>query len=130
MEVCSARGRARTAAPRSLLSEQSRGGGGEPMPSNDEIQATLCAPAQFFEIETVDIEGVPTRAWKNAPSRLDAVLIQGAAAAGARDFLVLDDERISHEGHLRLAERFASSLVELGVRKGDRVAIAMRNVPE
>src|SRR5260221_11428660 len=104
--------------------------GVEPMPSNEEIQATLCAPGQFFEIETVDIGGVPTSAWKNAPRRLDAVLRQGAAAGGARDFLVLDDERISHERHLRLAERFAASLVELGVRKGDRVAIAMRNLPE
>jgi long-chain acyl-CoA synthetase len=100
------------------------------MPSNDEIQATLCAPGQFFEIETVEITGVPTRAWKNAPRTLDAVLVHGAAAAGARDFLVLDEERISHERHLELVERFAASLVELGVRKGDRVAIAMRNLPE
>jgi acyl-CoA synthetase (AMP-forming)/AMP-acid ligase II len=43
---------------------------------------------------------------------------------------VLDDERISHERHLQLVERFAASVVELGVRKGDRVAIAMRNLPE
>lgn len=100
------------------------------MPSNNEIEATLCAPGQFFEIETVEIRGVPTRTWKNAPRSLGAVLAHGAASAGARDFLVLDDERISHERHLELAERFAASLIELGVRKGDRVAIAMRNVPE
>ncbi|MGO9875158.1 MAG: class I adenylate-forming enzyme family protein [Acidimicrobiia bacterium] len=100
------------------------------MPSNDEIQATLCAPGQFFEVEIVDIGGLPTRAWKNAPRTLDAVLVHGAAAAGARDFLVLDEERISHKRHLALVERFAASLVELGVRKGDRVAIAMRNLPE
>jgi long-chain acyl-CoA synthetase len=62
------------------------------MPSNEEIQATLCAPGQFFEIETIEIRGVPTRTWKNAPRDLGAVLVQGAAAAGARDFLVLDDE--------------------------------------
>jgi hypothetical protein len=43
------------------------------MPSNDEIQATLCAPGQFFEIETVHIRGVPTRAGRvlavNVPAR-------------------------------------------------------------
>ena len=100
------------------------------MLSNDEIQATLCAPGQFFEVETVDIRGVPRRAWKNAPRSLDAVLVHGAASAGARDFLVLGEERISHERHLQLVERFAASVVELGVRKGDRVAIAIRNLPE
>jgi long-chain acyl-CoA synthetase len=100
------------------------------MPSNDEVRAALCAPGQFFEIETVEIRGEPTRAWKNAPRSLGAVLIQGAEAAGERGFLVLEDERISHERHLHLAERFAASIVELGVRKGDRVAIAMRNLPE
>ena len=100
------------------------------MPSNEEIRGALCAPGQFFEIDTVEIRGVPTRTWKNAPRDLGKVLGQGAAAAGARDFLVLDDERISHERHRQLAERFASSIVELGIRKGDRVAIAMRNLPE
>jgi acyl-CoA synthetase (AMP-forming)/AMP-acid ligase II len=100
------------------------------MPSNEDIQATLCAPGQFFEIETIEIRGVPTRTWKNAPRDLSAVLVQGAAAAGARDFLVLDDEHISHERHLQLTQRFSSSMVELGVRKGDRVAIAMRNLPD
>lgn len=58
------------------------------------------------------------------------MLLHGAASAGARDFLVLDEERISHERHLQLVERFAASVAELGVRKGDRVAIATRNLPE
>ena len=100
-------------------------------PTNDEIHSALCAPGQYFEIETVPIRGVPTRTWKNAHRNLGAVLAQGAAAAGERDFIVLDDEHLSHARHFDLATRFAASLVrELGVRKGDRVAIAMRNLPE
>lgn len=100
------------------------------MATNEQIHAALCSPGQFFEVETLDIRGVPTRTWKSAPRNLGALLTRGAATAGPRDFLVLDDERITHERHLQLVERFAASLIELGVRKGDRVAIAMRNLPE
>ncbi|MBE3200108.1 acyl--CoA ligase [Frankia sp. CH37] len=102
-----------------------------PLLSNQEIHEALCAPGQFFEWETVEVRGVPTRTWKNAPRNLGAVLAQGAAAGGSRDFIVLGEERISHVRHLQLVEALAASLVdELGVRKGDRVAIAMRNIPE
>lgn len=101
------------------------------MPTNFEIHETLCAPGQFFEMETVDIRGFPTRTWKNASPNLGAVLRQGAAKGGDADFIVYEDERISHQHHLELVESFATSLVdEMGVRKGDRVAIAMRNLPE
>ena len=46
------------------------------MPSNEEIRTALCAPGQFFEIETVETRGVPTGTWKNAPRDLGAVLVQ------------------------------------------------------
>ena len=39
-----------------------------------EIHAALCAPDQFFEIETLDIRGVPTRTWKSAPATLAVML--------------------------------------------------------
>jgi long-chain acyl-CoA synthetase len=100
-------------------------------PSYAEIHESLCAPGQFFEIEVLDVADVPTRTWKNAPATLGQMLTQGAQGAGSREFIVLGDERISHERHLDLVNRLASALqVDLGVRKGDRVAIAMRNLPE
>ena len=99
--------------------------------SYSEIHAALCASGQFFEIETIDIRGVPTRTWKNAPATLREVVEQGARNAGSRDFIVLGDERLSHERHLELVSRLATTLVdEFGIQKGDRVAIAMRNLPE
>jgi acyl-CoA synthetase (AMP-forming)/AMP-acid ligase II len=99
--------------------------------SYNEIHDSLCGPGQFFEIETLDIDGVLTRTWKNAPVNLAQVLEQGALNAGSRDFIVLGGERLTHERHLELVHRLAATLVhELRVEKGDRVAIAMRNLPE
>jgi long-chain acyl-CoA synthetase len=99
--------------------------------SYSEIHAALCASGQFFEIETLDISGVATRTWKNAPANLGQVLKQGAQSAGSRDFIVFGTERITHEGHFDLVNGLVAEIVdELGVRKGDRVAIAMRNLPE
>ena len=44
---------------------------------------------------------------------------------------MLGDERLTHEAHRDQAHRLAVVLVEeFGVRKGDRVAIATRNLPE
>jgi long-chain acyl-CoA synthetase len=99
--------------------------------SYDEIHNALCAPGQFFEIETVDIASVPTLTWKNAATHLGQVLEQGSQSAGSRDFIVLGDERMTHEDHFERVKLLADALVhELGVKKGDRVAIAMRNLPE
>jgi acyl-CoA synthetase (AMP-forming)/AMP-acid ligase II len=96
-----------------------------------EIDEFLCAPGGRFEIETVDIRDRPTRVWKHEPPTLGDLLDVGAAGAGDRDFLVLDGERLTHHEHRERALRLANALVdELGVRTGDRVAIAMRNVPE
>ncbi|HEX3454795.1 MAG TPA: class I adenylate-forming enzyme family protein [Gaiellaceae bacterium] len=96
-----------------------------------EIDELLSAAGERFEMETVEIRGRLTRAWKHAPSTLGDLLDRGAAIGGERDFLVLDDERLSHREHRDRALRLANALVdELGVRPGDRVAIAMRNVTE
>jgi len=96
-----------------------------------EIDELLCSPGERFEMEVVDIRGRPTRVWKHAPRSLGDLLDRGTALGGERDFLVLDGERLSHREHRDRALRLADALVdEFGVRPGDRVAIAMRNVPE
>ncbi len=96
-----------------------------------EIDAELTASGQFFEITEATVRGNRTRIWKNAPRSLRDVLSQGAVAGGERDFIVHERERISHRKHLEQVASLAISLVEQhGIRKGDRVAIAMRNYPE
>ncbi|MCD2323783.1 acyl--CoA ligase [Sphingomonas sp. IC-56] len=94
-----------------------------------QAQGLLTAPGAPFEMESVDIRGVPTRVWKNAPPSL-RIIAQLVRAYGDRDFTVHEDERVSFEANYRATCHIARRLVELGVVKGDRVALAMRNLPE
>jgi len=101
------------------------------VPSVREIDVELTAPGAPFEIETVSVHGRAMRAWKGAPRSIGEILDRGCELAGPRDLLVLGDERLTHEQHREAVQRLAAALVdEFGVRKGDRVAIATRNLPE
>ena len=98
--------------------------------SIQEVHAALTGPGSPFEIESVQIRGVETRVWKNAPVALRTVL-QQSREHGDKIFLVYEDERMSFAEHYREVSRLAFALQrEWGVSKGDRVAIAMRNYPE
>ncbi|SNS70112.1 class I adenylate-forming enzyme family protein [Sphingopyxis indica] len=100
-----------------------------PKMSLAEATALLTAPGARFEMETVEIRGVPTRVWKNAPSDLGA-LLDLSRTHGERPFTILDDERVSYEANWRATATLAHALKAMGVAKGDRVAFAMRNLPE
>ncbi len=101
-----------------------------PKMSLAEATAQLTGPGQIFEMEELDIRGVPTRTWKNAPPTMRAVFDM-SAAHGDATFLVYEDERISFGEHYRRAAALAHRLRDtFGVEKGDRVAIIMRNIPE
>lgn len=92
--------------------------------------ALLTAPGSPFEMETVEIDGHALRTWKNAPRSLAHILL-ASRAHGARDCIVLGEDRMSFEGHYRAACTLARVLREdHGITRGDRVAIAMRNLPE
>src|SRR6266536_1565446 len=75
------------------------------------------------------IRGVNTRVWKHAPPTLRDVFLAGMVH-GERVFLVHEEERASYRAFSRAALALAHALIEAGVRKSDRVAIAMRNLPE
>ncbi len=100
------------------------------VPSRAEVTAILTGPGQPFEIGEADIRGIPTRIWTTAPPTLRAVL-ELSAAHGDSDFLVYEDERVTFAEHFRTVATLAHALSErFGVERGDRVAIAMRNLPE
>ncbi|MET0332649.1 MAG: class I adenylate-forming enzyme family protein [Rhizobacter sp.] len=94
-----------------------------------EAHAVMTAPGAQFEMEEVSIRGVPTRVWKNAPATLRDIFLAGRAH-GDKTFLVYEDDRASFESFSRAALAFAHALLQEGVKKGDRVAVAMRNLPE
>ena len=83
-----------------------------------------------FKVGQAEIRGNAYRVFENAPASL-AGLFAAGAAHGEKDFLIFNDERLSFAETWRRACRFAHALqAELGVSKGDHVAIAMRNYPE
>ena len=94
-----------------------------------ECREILTAPGMRFEMETVDIRGIPTRTWKNAPENLRAIAFAGRAH-GERTFTIYEDERVTYDAWFRAVARLAAEFQARGVSKGDRVAIAMRNLPE
>jgi long-chain acyl-CoA synthetase len=100
-----------------------------PVMSVKQVEALLTAPGAKFEMETVTIHGVPTRTWKNAPPHM-AVLVALSQTHGERLATIYEDERVSYDAQFRAIAALASDLGAGGVAKGDRVVIAMRNLPE
>ncbi len=100
-----------------------------PAMSIADAHAALTAPGQPFEMETLDIRGIQTRAWKNAPPTLRDVFLAGRAH-GDKVFLVHEDERVTFEAFARATLKLAAQLQADGIVKGDRVAVVMRNLPE
>ena len=98
--------------------------------SLDEANGVLTGPGQMFEMEEVSIRGVPTRVWKHAPGSMRDVL-ELSRGHGEKAYLVYEDERTTFEEHYRIVATLSRTLVErFGLSKGDRVTIAMRNLPE
>lgn len=98
--------------------------------AHDDVEAQLTAPGQIFEVAVEPVRGVPTKVWVNVPPNLPTIL-ELSRAHGEKTFLVYEDERTSFEQHFRQAATLAHVLADrYGVAKGDRVAIAMRNLPE
>ncbi|ARN19234.1 class I adenylate-forming enzyme family protein [Piscinibacter gummiphilus] len=100
-----------------------------PVMSIERAHELMTTPGSAFEIEERVIRGVPLRVWKNAPATMREVFLVGRSH-GAATFLVYEDDRATFEGFARATLVLAERLQQQGVAKGDRVAIAMRNVPE
>ncbi|MEO0548438.1 MAG: AMP-binding protein [Pseudomonadota bacterium] len=90
----------------------------------------IVSTEEAFALEETDIRGITYRTFKNAPQHLRD-LMATCLEHGEADFLVFEDERYSFNDFYEQTNRLAQALRhDLGVQKGDRVAIVMRNYPE
>jgi long-chain acyl-CoA synthetase len=97
------------------------------MPTREEVLAALTQQGPF-ELVVDDSAGYPLRVYRNAPASFREVLIS-SRAHGDRTFAIYGEETLTYAQHFRQVAALAHRLRQEGVRRGDRVAIGMRNYP-
>jgi long-chain acyl-CoA synthetase len=94
-----------------------------------EVTRELTSAGALFELEERDVGGRPLRYWKNFPRTL-AEVVRFALRHADKTYLVYEDERLNYAQSFERVAAVSAHLIEVGVKPGDRVAIAMRNFPE
>ncbi|KAL5500943.1 hypothetical protein ACEPAH_9330 [Sanghuangporus vaninii] len=85
----------------------------------------------MHETERVIIDDRVVKVYKHLPPNIRTFWLSRAAAWQDRDYIVFENERYTYGQVAERASKLASLLyTKYGVRKGDRVAIIMRNYPE
>lgn len=93
-------------------------------------QAQLTAPSAPFELVDIEVEGRRYKSYRHAFTALPA-LIDSGREHGDKEFMVYESDRWSFTRFFAAVDALAGRLqVELGVKPGERIAIAMRNRPE
>ena len=100
-----------------------------PRLSVKDARELLIQPGSPFEVGSAVIDGRPTRVWRCAPCTLKDV-VEGVRRWKDRTFIVYEDERVTFDAFHRAVATMAGDLRRRGVEPGDRVALAMRNLPE
>ena len=95
-----------------------------------EATAALTAPGQAMALTTFRSHGVDLPMVAAAPPALDGYFAYFCGLHSATEFIVAGDERLTFAQVYTAARAVAGALVaDHGVKKGDRVGIAMRNAP-
>ncbi len=95
-----------------------------------EAAAQLMQTDPRFAVADQEIRGTRYRVFANAPSNLREMMRANSDAHGQKDFLIYEDVRLSYPALCDRVNRAAHMMTAMGIEKGDRVAIAMRNYPE
>jgi len=99
-------------------------------PSFEEVVAQVTGPGSMFEIGDGTINGIDQRVFVHAPPNMRS-LFDIARMGGDKTFVVYDDQEWTFTEAMVQVDALGAALVShFGVKKGDRVAIAMRNYPE
>jgi len=95
-----------------------------------EINA-ITAQGEAFSVASKQRDGIAYTAFDTLPKNLGELYRRAADNFSGNDFLVFNEERISFSDLYDRANAFAHALSnEYDLKKGDRVALAMRNYPE
>jgi long-chain acyl-CoA synthetase len=97
--------------------------------SDQDALAQLTGAGGPFEIVVEDVVGNSTQVYRQRMHSLRELMAQNALR-GDVDWVVQEDRRLTYGEHDRLARVLAASLAELGVGRGDRVALVSANLPE
>ena len=94
-----------------------------------QARAELSGPGSPLEVHEIEVRGQTLLAFKNAPPTIRDFWLSTVAFAD-RDYLVYEDERLTYgQSHDKVAS-IAAWIASQGVKRGDRIAIGMRNYPE
>jgi acyl-CoA synthetase (AMP-forming)/AMP-acid ligase II len=96
----------------------------------DSLIKNLTAKGSMFETENRNLDGIDYPFFKNLLPNLNSLYQMGGQFSDKK-FLVHHDKSLTFKGTLERVEKLAKILVaEYGLKKNDRVGIAMRNSPE
>ncbi|MAK09950.1 MAG: long-chain fatty acid--CoA ligase [Rhodobacteraceae bacterium] len=85
----------------------------------------------LYQVSEYTFDGQIYKRFVNTPQTLHELLEYGKETRQWDEFIVYENERITYSEFLEKVNSVAAFLQkELGVKKGDKVAIAMRNFPE
>ena len=93
------------------------------------LESLTARGAEYELVERSVRGGAVCRVVRNAPRSLVDILL-GARAYGDLEYLAYRDETYTFADVVGQTARLAHALKRLGVRRGDRVAVCMRNYPE
>lgn len=90
----------------------------------------IFGPGGPFALAEEDVLGVPSKVFSTAPPSMK-VLLDTGRTRGDVDFIIYEDETYTFPQVMAQIDAVANMLVnQYGIKKGDRVAISMRNYPE
>ena len=94
-----------------------------------QARAELSGPGSPLEVHEIEVRGQSLLAYKNAPPTIRDFWLSTVAFAD-RDYIVYEDERLTYgQAHDKVAS-IAAWIAAQGIKRGDRIAIGMRNYPE
>ena len=92
------------------------------------VSAALTANGQTFELYKDKVWGRSCKVFRNTPGSLRELF---ASTRSDKTFIVYEQERYTFEETYEISCRIGQIIREkYGIKKGDRVAISMRNFPE